>query len=73
MDKKIKRYVSFGLVLVGVILFIAIQIINYYEIYDWQSIMTKIVQGYLIIVIVYVVVLFLILVYNFFKKQRNTD
>ena len=73
MDKKIKRYVSFGLVLVGLILFIAIQIINYYEIYDWQSIMTKIVQGYLIIVIVYVVVLFLILVYNFFKKQRNTD
>lgn len=70
---KIKRYVSFGLVLVGLILFIAIQIINYYEIYDWQSIMTKIVQGYLIIVIVYVVVLFLILVYNFFKKQRNTD
>lgn len=70
---KIKRYVSFGLVLVGVILFIAIQIINYYEIYGWQSIMTKIVQGYLIIVIVYVVVLFLILVYNFFKKQRNTD
>ena len=54
---KIKRYVSFGLVLVGLILFIAIQIINYYEIYDWQSIMTKIVQGYLIIVIVYVVVL----------------
>ena len=70
---KIKRYVSWGLILAGIILFIAIQIINYYEIYDWKSIMTKIVQGYLIIVSVYVVVLFLILVYNFFKKQRNTD
>lgn len=65
---KTKRYVSWGLILVGIVLFIAIQIINYYDLYEWQSIMTRIVQGYLFIVIAYVILLFLRIVYNYFKK-----
>ncbi len=66
---KIKRYVSWGLILAGIILFIAIQIINYYNIYEWQNVMTKIVQGYVIIIIVYVILQFLTIAYNFLKNK----
>lgn len=51
---KIKRYISWGLILVGILLAIIVQIINYYELYEWQRAITKITQGYLIFVLIYV-------------------
>ncbi len=66
---KIKRYISWGLILVGILLSIIVQIINDYELYEWQSTITKITQGYLILVLIYVLLNFLIVTHNYFKSK----